>query len=286
MGSASLSVLEVTMKEEKMINDHYAGDAAWQEWFEICSVGGCSAENSVALARQVGAAMFAHLARRGVSRDEAGTDDPVAVFDAYFALRGARDKPKPLKAYYAYRIKAEGLRLVDFVCGTLFGSGAGRVHDIVLDWISSIKGWRPRKIKGPDGRRRIEWENAGPDEIATLELAVENDPAALLDLEPMRREINSLIEKISLKIKTEKSHVAALLYVTAQDVSITDATVLEGLGIRKSRAYVVREKAMNEFRKEARTIEGVASPLFGRLLLEVCEAAMPRSLRVLIGGVA
>ena len=157
------------MKDEDSALGRYAGDAAWRNWFDICSVGGCPAEHSGALRRQVESAMYSTLSKRGVSREEAGADDPVAVFDAYFKLKGSRETKKPLKSYFAYRIKVEGMRLADFVCGTLFGSGAGRVHDIVLDWIASIKGWRPRKVKGPDGRRRIEWESAGPEEIAALE---------------------------------------------------------------------------------------------------------------------
>ena len=240
--------------------------------------------HSAALRRQVESAMYSTLSKRGVSREEAGADDPVAVFDAYFKLKGSRDKKKPLKSYFAYRIKAERLRLADFVCGTLFGSGAGRVHDIVLDWIASIKGWRPRKVKGPDGRRRIEWESAGPAEIAALEPSAESDPAALLDLEPMRREIDALLERISLKIKVEKSHVAALLYATAQDMPLTDAALLEGLGVGKSRAYAMREKTMDEFRKEAKTMESADSPLFGRLLLAACESSAPKSLRERTGG--
>ncbi len=272
------------MNEETTLPDRYAGDEAWREWFDICSVGGCSAEHSAALRRQVESAMYSNLLKRGISREEAGADDPVSVFDAYFKLKGTRDKKKPLKSYFLYRIKVEGLKLADFVCGTLFGSGAGRVHDIVLDWITSIKGWRPRKVKGPDGNRRIEWENAGPTEIASLEQSSDNDPAALLDLEPMRREIDALLERISLKIKVEKQNVAALLYATAQDVSMTDAAVLEGLGVGKSRAYAMREKAMTEFRNEAKTMEGTSSPLFGRLLLEVCEESIPESMRRRIGG--
>ena len=272
------------MNDNTLTPDRYAGDEAWQDWFDICSVGGCPAEHAAALRRQVESAMYATLSKRGISREEAGADDPVAVFDAYFKLKGSRDKKKPLKSYFAYRIKVEGMRLADFVCGTLFGSGAGRVHDIVLDWIASIKGWRPRKVKGPDGRRRIEWEGAGPAEIAALEPSAESDPAALLDLEPMRGEIAALLERISLKIKLEKPQVAALLYATAQDMPLTDAALLEGLGVGKSRAYAMREKAMAEFRKEARAMEGAESPLFGRLLLEACEASAPKALRERTGG--
>jgi len=46
----------------------------------------------------------------------------------------------------------------------------------------------------------------------------------------------------------------------------------------------MREKAMDEFRKEAKTMEGADSPLFGRILLEACEAALPDPLRAEIGG--
>ncbi len=273
------------MSEESIPReDRYAGDEAWRAWFDICSVGGCPAGHAAALRRQVESAMYSALAKRGVPREDAGTDDPVAVFDAYFMRKGSRETKKPLKSYFADRIMAEGLKLADFVCGTLFGSGAGRVHDIALDWIASIKGWRPRKVKGPDGRRRIEWESAAPAEVAALEASSGSDPAALLDLEPMRRDIDALLERIARNAKVEKSRVAALLYATAQDMPLTDAALLEGLGTGKSRAYAMREKTMAEFRKEARAMEGAESPLFGRLLLEACEASAPKSLRERTGG--
>ena len=125
--------------EDSERHDRYAGDAAWREWFDRFAVSRCSAENADRLGAQIGAAMYAQLARCGLARDAAGNDDPVAVFDAYFMLQGSRDPGKPLKAYFAHRIKVEGLRLVDFVCGTLFGARSGRIHDIVTDWIASIK---------------------------------------------------------------------------------------------------------------------------------------------------
>ena len=106
------------MNDNTLTPDRYAGDEAWQDWFDICSVSGCPAEHSAALRRQVESAMYSTLSKRGISREEAGADDPVAVFDAYFKLKGSRDKKKPLKSYFAYRIKAEGLKLSNFVCGT------------------------------------------------------------------------------------------------------------------------------------------------------------------------
>lgn len=272
--------------EDSERHDRYAGDAAWQEWFDRCAVSRCDAENAARLGAQISAAMQAQLARCGLARDDAGNDDPVSVFDAYFMLKGSRDPGKPLKAYFAHRIKAEGLRLVDFVCGTLFGARSGRIHDIVMDWIASIKGWKPRTVRDADGRRHVVWEGAGDESVASLELGRDADPAALIDLEPLRRKVTSALEEISRKTKVEKSNVALLCYVTAQDIPITETAVLEELGTGKSRAYAIREKVMDLLRKEMRNEKEADSPLFGRVLLETVESELPERLLAKIGGAA
>ena len=120
------------MKDELRLNGNYAGDSAWKEWFALCAVGRCSGESGERLRTQVSSAMFVQLARYGFTRKDACGDDPVAAFDAYFKLKGARDEKKPLKLYFANRINVEGLRMIDFVCGTLFGAISGRIHDIVI----------------------------------------------------------------------------------------------------------------------------------------------------------
>ena len=74
--------------------DLYAGDDAWQEWFEVCFVDGCAA--APALREQVASAMYAQLARFGFARADVEGADPVLHFDAYFMLTGSRSKPKPL----------------------------------------------------------------------------------------------------------------------------------------------------------------------------------------------
>ncbi len=265
-------------------NDRYAGDDAWREWFEICSVAGCGAEHATRLRRQVESAMRAQLSRYGLSAEDAAGDDPVAFFDGYFMLKGSRDTAKPLKSYFSYRIAADGLKMTDFVCGTLFGSGSGRIHDIVLDWIATLKGWRPRSLRGADGRRRLEWENAGPEAVSQLEVAAEDDPASTVEADGYREFSEKLLNDISRKIKTEKAKVAFLLFATAQDVSITDATVLEGLETGKSRAYAIRDKAMSALRRELRDFDGAGDPLFVRMLLETCEAALPQGVLTKLGG--
>lgn len=272
------------MAEEFSWNDRYAGDEAWTEWFEICSVGGCSPENSVRLRAQVESAMYAQLSRAGFSREDVGSEDPVAFFDSYFKLKGSRDRQKPLKSYFRYRIAVEGIRLVNFVCGTLFGSGSGRIRDIVTDWISACKGWKARTVTKADGSRGLTWENAGDENLAAVEQADFADPAAFLDEEPIRQEIAHVLEKIADKIKVEKEKVALLLYATAMDVSITEPVVLEGLGTGKSRAYAIRDKAMQELEKELGRVEGSDDPLFGRLLLEACEKGLDGAVRAKLGG--
>lgn len=192
--------------------DRYAGDDAWREWFAICSVGGCAPANRERLRAEVESAMYAQLARFGLTRDDAGVDDPIAFFDGYFKLKGSREKGKPLKLYFAHRIRAEHLRMFDFVCGTLFGARAGRVHDIVTDWISSLKGWRSRIVRGEDGCRRLRWERTEGDG-APVELPIESDPAAEIDVEAIRGETAALLERVARKIGVEKRKTALLLYV-------------------------------------------------------------------------
>jgi len=272
------------MKDDFCLNGGYAGDSAWREWFAMCAVERCGAASGERLRAQVASAMFSHLARYGLRREDACGDDPVAAFDAYFRLKGSRDARKPLKLYFAHRIKAEGLRMVDFVCGTIFGSLSGRIHDIVVDWIATLKGWKPRSLRGEDGRRRLVWENAGEDDIAQLEQPDTTDPAAFLDVEPLRKKASALLEAVSRKIKAEKQSVALLYYATAQDIPITATAVLEVLQTAKSRAYALREKAMEALRRELRNDEDAASPLFARILLEACEAALGDDVRAKLGG--
>ena len=261
----------------------YAGDAAWREWFAICSVGGCSPANRAALRPEVESALYAQLGRFGLSREDAGGDDPVAFFDSYFKLKGSREKGKPLKQYFAYRIRAEGLRMFDFVCGTLFGSRSGRVHDIAVDWISSLKGWRSRIVRGADGCRRLRWEQTGESETVA-EMPVDCDPAAEVDVEAVRGECVALMDRLVRKIKVEKPSVALLLYATAQDIALTEDAVLAALDVGKSMAYRLRDRIMSELRRELTRTEGSDDPLFGRLLLETCEASLAPTVRAALEG--
>ena len=263
--------------------ERYAGDAAWAEWFEVCSVGGCSPTVRDRLRTEVESAMYAQLARHGLSREEAGGDDPVAFFDGYFKLKGSRERCKPLKLYFAHRIRVEGLRMVDFVCGTLFGSRSGRVHDIVVEWIASLKGWKARVARGGDGRRRLAWEQTGETD-RVVEVPIDVDPVAELDVGAIRGELCGLLDRLARKMRVEKRAVALLLYVTAMDIPLTEGAVLGALGVGKSMAYKLRDKAMAEFGKGIGQMEGSDDPLLGRLLLEVCEAAMGESARVALGG--
>lgn len=220
--------------------------------------------------------MFARLAKYGISREEIGGDDPIAVFDTYFKLKGSREKGKPLKSYFAYRIESEGMRMKDFVCGTLFGSTSGRVHDIVADWIGCIKGWKSRWLESEDGRRKVVWESAQSEtEGSSVELSYDApDVVGYLDLGFIRGEIAAGIGRIAEQLKLEKRQVALLSYAVAMNVSITEPTILESLGVGKSRAYTLKDKVMEELRGEFDEGEIADDPAFGRLLIEVCEEMM------------
>ena len=74
------------MGDEFTWNDRYAGDEAWTEWFEICSVDLCRPEFAARLREQVSSALYSRLARAGISREDAGGEDPVAFFFGQFIL--------------------------------------------------------------------------------------------------------------------------------------------------------------------------------------------------------
>lgn len=264
----------------------YAGDKAWREWFDKCSASRCGEKSAKRLREQISSAMLARLTRLGLRVEDSHGDDPVAFFDSYFALKGSRDAPKPLKAYFLYRINATGMRLVDFVCGTLFGSMSGRIHDIVVEWVATLKGWRPRSLRGSDGRRHFIWESAGDEGVASLEMmdAASPDPADFVDEEPLRCNAERVLDAVSRKIKVEKSKAALLLYVTAQDIPLTEAAVLEGLGTAKSRAYKLKDKAMQEIANLLKKEEDGTTTLFARIFIEACRRNIPQELRNKLEG--
>ena len=271
------------MGDEFTWNDRYAGDDAWNEWFDICSVAGCRPEFAVRLAEQVSSAMYAHLSRAGLSREDAHGDDPVAFFDSYFKLRGSRDAKKPLKSYFLHRIKDEGIDMVDFVCGTLFGSGSGRVRDIVLDWIAVLKGWKPRTVSDGEGRRRVVWENAGDENLASVELAGESDSFELLDEEPLRAEASRVLGEASRRARVGVEAASLLLYATSHDISLTEPCILSALGAGKSKAYAWRDKVMKALERTLKSVESGETALFARLLVASAAAHLPRNLRAELG---
>ena len=65
--------------------------------------------------------------------------------------------------------------------------------------------------------------------------------------------------------------VALLLYVTAQDIALTEPAVLSALGVGKSMAYRLKDKILAGLRMEMKRTEGAGDPLFVRMLLEACD---------------
>ena len=241
----------------------------------MCFVDGCAA--APALREQVASAMYAQLARFGFTRADVEGADPVLHFDAYFMLTGSRSKPKPLKLYFKHRMEAEDRPLDEFVCGTLFGSGSGRVHDIVRDWLATAKGWKPRSVRDTDGKRHLVWERAAEVDDARETIGVVSwRPGAALDRAVLWALSHEMFSAVAAEIKVEKRNVALLCYATAHDIPITTPEVLESLGVGKSRAYVLKETCM----KKIATFfsdKGIAlnDPLAAHTLLAACESALP-----------
>lgn len=262
--------------------DFYAGDDAWREWFEVCNVDGCA--TAEALRAQVASAMYAQLARFGFSRADVDGMDPVLHFDAYFMLTGSRGKPKPLKLYFQHRMTVEGRPLDEFVCGTLFGSGRGRIHDIVRDWIATAKGWKPRSVRDAEGRRRLVWERAAEtDDTCEMPAGVAWHPGDAIDRAVLWAMSHEMLSDVAREIKVEKRNVALLCHVTAHDIPFTKPEVLAELEVGKSRAYVLKETCMKKIAKYFAD-RGIAlnDRLVAQTLLAACESALaPETLKKL-----
>ena len=267
------------MKTEDGQKNLYAGDAAWQEWFDVCSVAGCSERSSVSLRREIVSAMRAQLARMGFGGQDVGSDDPVAFFDSYFTLRGHRTAKKPLKAYLAYRMRVEKRKMSDFVCGTLFGARSGRIRDIVLDWISVLKGWRAHSSRRADGSRQLVWEHGTDvDKLGSDLVAAETDSMARLDRTQVIRDVDLLLARLAESLPLTREQIVLVVYVVAMNVPLTDAVVLKALKCGKSQAYVVRDRVMASLRSELETFETASDVAFGDVLLERCSATLSAEL--------
>ena len=262
--------------------DLYAGDDAWREWFDVCFVDGCA--TAAALRAQIASAMYAQLARFGFARADVEGTDPVLHFDAYFMLTGSRSKPKPLKLYFRHRMETEERPLDEFVCGTLFGSSSGRIHDIVRDWLATAKGWKPRSVRDTDGRRHVVWERAAEaDDVRETGGAATWHPGASLDRAVLYALSHEMLASVAAEMKVEKRNVALLCYMTAHDVPMTAPEALAQLKVGKSRAYALKETCM---KKIATFLSGkgiaMNDPLAAKSLLAACESAIaPETLKAL-----
>lgn len=149
-------------------NEIYAGDEAWTHWFKKCAVGRCAVGEQAALKRQIESAFFNEaFNRHGVSRSDYDDEDVCSLFDTHFWLHGnansksgrrASKIKKPLKEYLHDRIDiSDGESLKKIVCGTFFSSQCGLIKDIVRESVTLVKGWQPRWITLPNGKKKLEW---------------------------------------------------------------------------------------------------------------------------------
>ena len=91
--------------------DRYAGDVAWRQWFERCSLMKCDLEWRSLLADEVFSALKRALKVRECQQ-QYGRDYLLAYFDHYFKLGGSFESHKPLKQMLSAKVQSakDGLR--------------------------------------------------------------------------------------------------------------------------------------------------------------------------------
>ena len=264
---------------ESDLYESAGGDVAWRKWFELCSVGRVQTGDpnlASGLRKQIESAMRGQLKNMGLDCGDICGDDAVSHFDSFFLLdstRKEKEDKKPLKQYYKYRIASNDRPLKEFVCGTLFSAQCGRIRDIARDWVATVRGWKPHSLTQLDGKRVVVWESAAAKEdIREAEGTVSYKFGFRLDGEALKKFVQDMFISVASQLEVEKSVIALLFYVTAQKISVATPTVVEKLGVEKSRAYTLRDKCMN-LAEEVFKEKDIATDdiQFARILLKTCE---------------
>ena len=99
-------------------NDRYAGDAAWRQWFEKCSLEKCEDAYRRPLIDEVISALTRAIKSRQCQMSY-GKDYLVAYFDHHFKLGGSCEKPKPLKQLLLAKATTARNKLRGVVLGSI-----------------------------------------------------------------------------------------------------------------------------------------------------------------------
>lgn len=255
--------------------DIYAGDAAWEEWFTVCSVPGCQKDHMAALSKQVCSAMARELARHGVERQD--SKDAIEQFDSYFLLSGTNMRKKPLKQWLLAQMQMVHGEMKGLVCGKVFGSSGGCIRDIARDWVELIKGWKSHS-RIVDGKRKRFWEHSG-DEEDTSEQAGQEAPLpddSYLDAQAHEIFAGKLLEVLAKKLKLEKPTVSLLFYAKAMNIALTTPELQTALPVGKSRAYTLQTRCLELAEKFLMENDVPAdSQTFALPFLALCEKNIP-----------
>lgn len=237
------------------IYEKSGGDAAWRAWLDYCSVGRVREQDqklAEGLERHIASAMYAQLERSGYMGGDFENDNPVCHFDTFFMIGSTMkdvERRKPLKQLLKGRM-AEGVPLREIVCGMLFSPRKGRIRDIVRDWIAVVKGWKWRTITQPDGTRKVLHEGAGETGTENESLAVNYAFGSRLDAQYLAKEISDVFSSMKISLGLEKRQVALLLYMTARKITLDNPVALGVLGVKKARAYTMKDECMKKMEAE------------------------------------
>ena len=294
-------------------NEIYAGDVAWKHWFEKCAVGRCATAEQATLKRQIESAFFNEaFYRHGISRADYGDEDVCNLFDSYFWLYGNRNSKsgkrkskieKPLKEYFDDRIDpSDGEGLKKIVCGTFFSSECGLIKDVVRESVSLVKGWQPRWITLPNGKKKLEWvkplakrNNDNGNGEDCIEGHIHTDapgsPGVKIDgktyvptvyddaysfLAKKEDELISIVrELLDFLCENQDRSVPILMYAVVHGIKATSDVLQRLVGVKhvrlQKRMNLMREKMARFFRTKGLSVTDVVDTVFLSVLR--CEAS-------------
>lgn len=250
------------------VKDKYAGDAAWLQWFELCSLAKCDEQYRRPLMEQVSSALGRAVDSRRCELSY-GRDYLLAYFDEHFKLGGSVERPKPLKEYLLAKVPEARNGLRGVVLGTILSGEVltmSRNIKLVEDgtqtrWYTYPKNYKDKELRGKkvlliagsfDAEVSDSKSGGGVQEKSTLhdvnlipvvdgKCEWTSVQAAKCDIDLDKRwfykKANEFIELSKKENKSEKPVTsAAMVYARANKISPTRPIVQRILGVKQGGA--------------------------------------------------
>jgi hypothetical protein len=257
------------------LEDIYAGDEAWQQWFNVCCLDKCAELYRSLLQKEVYSAL-----RRGIRFRRCtlsySREYLLSYFDEHFRLGGSFEKPKPLKQYLSAKIPMATNGLRGIVCGMIMAGEVktmARNIKVVEDgaqvrWYTYPRNYPDKKLagkkvlitaisldvplpgcnSGDDGAdAQLTGNNIRQPIDSAWTLVPPAEDNIELDKKWFDKKAYEFIELCGMENKSRKRLIsAAIIYMIAMKISSTNSVIKQLLEVKTPGGALIKVHKMEE----------------------------------------